>query len=271
MRMVFTQNMDAAIGVMREAGQWLLDSGKEPSKWWDPRNLNTDFLLQHAGAEEFYVGEVDGVPAVAALLQTTQDSGADQPAMYIHWLCVSRAFAGQGLPQKMVEFAAEQAKAEGIHILRLDTDASKYKLRSLYEALGFELVSVKDEGYRSTAFYEMNIMQHGNVEIKKSGIGQFNDGLGVFALRDFTKGEQVMKYNLQTLTEDEYDQLPAAEKHFTHKRHNVIYYYPDPERHVNRHTDPNVYPDFEQDANIALRGIKKGEELSIEKDIKEDF
>lgn len=25
----------------------------------------------------------------------------------------------------------------------------------------------------------------GDVEIKKSGIGQFNDGLGVFALRDF--------------------------------------------------------------------------------------
>ncbi len=110
-----------------------------------------------------------------------------------------------------------------------------------------------------------------DIEIKKSTIGQFNDGLGVFALRDFRKGEIVIKYNLKTLTEEEYNQLPSEEKHFTHKRNGVIYYYPDPERHVNRFSDPNVYPDFEQEADIALRDIKKGEELSIEKDFKEDF
>ena|SRR3989338_10059098 len=110
-----------------------------------------------------------------------------------------------------------------------------------------------------------------DVEIKKSHIGQFNDGLGVFALRDFKKGEAVIKYHLSILTEEAFAQLPAAEKHFTHKRGDVIYYYPDPERHVNRHEDPNVYPDFEQSADIALRDIKKGEELSIQKEAKEDF
>ena len=93
----------------------------------------------------------------------------------------------------------------------------------------------------------------------------------MFALRDFQKGEVVIQYNLTTLTEEEYIQLPAEEKHFTHKRNGVIYYYPDPERHVNRYKDPNVYPDFEQGADIALRDIKKGEELSIQEDIKEDF
>ena len=114
-------------------------------------------------------------------------------------------------------------------------------------------------------------MDFDNVEIKKSGIGQFNDGLGVFALRDFKKGEVVIKYNLTTLSEEDYKNLPASEKHFTHKRHGVIYYYPDPERHVNRYKDPNVYPDMEQEADIALRDINKGEELSIQEDIKEDF
>ena len=118
-------------------------------------------------------------------------------------------------------------------------------------------------------FMETHIF--GDVEIKASGIGQFNDGLGVFALRDFKNGEVVIKWNLAVLTEEAFTQLPAAEKHFTHKRGDAIYYYPDPERHVNRQEDPNVYPDFEQGADIALRDIKKGEELSIQKEAKEDF
>lgn len=111
----------------------------------------------------------------------------------------------------------------------------------------------------------------GHVIIKKSGIGQFNDGLGVFACRDFKKGEIVIEYKLTNLTEEGYAELPTEEKHFTHKRKGVIYYYPDPERHVNRFEYPNVYPDFEQGADIALRDIKKGEELSIQEDVEEDF
>ncbi len=117
----------------------------------------------------------------------------------------------------------------------------------------------------------MEQKQFDDVEIKKSDIGQFNDGLGVYALRDFKKGEVVIQYHLQKLTEEEYQQLPAAEKHFTHKRMGVIYYYPDPERHVNRYKDPNVYPDLDLQADVALRDIKKGDELSIQDDFEEDF
>ncbi len=117
----------------------------------------------------------------------------------------------------------------------------------------------------------MNKQIFGDVEIRESGIGQFNDGLGVFAFRDFKKGEVVIQYNLKTLTEEEFKNLPASEKHFTHKRYGIIYYYPDPERHVNRYEDPNVYVDYELDADVALRDIKKGEELSIQADFKEDF
>lgn len=110
-----------------------------------------------------------------------------------------------------------------------------------------------------------------DVEIKKSHIGQFDDGLGVFALRDFKKGEVVIKYNLKALTKEEYRNLTSSEKNFTHKRKGVIYYYPDPERHVNRSKEPNICVDFERGADIALRDIAKGEELSIQEDLREDF
>lgn len=111
-----------------------------------------------------------------------------------------------------------------------------------------------------------------DVQLKKSGIGQFEDGLGVFANRDFKKGETVIKWNLKILTEEQYQQLSTYEReNFCHKRSGICYYYPDPERHVNRFKDPNVVPDFEKEANIALRDIQKGEELSILDSAQEDF
>ena len=42
-------------------------------------------------------------------------------------------------------------------------------------------------------------------------------------------------------------------------------------RHVNRSSHPNVSPDFEKKANIALRDIAKGEEIFIAQEAIEDF
>lgn len=162
---VIRQHIDDAIFVMRKAGQWLVDSGKNPSKWWQLDNLNKDFLLQYATPEEFYVLYKDNVPAAAAILQLTQNSqdwervdhGKPQPAFFIHWLCVDHAFSGQGLPQKLVDYAAQKAKENNIALLRVDTNASETKLRELYEELGFQLVGIVDEGYRQTAFYQKEV------------------------------------------------------------------------------------------------------------------
>ncbi len=97
-----------------------------------------------------------------------------------------------------------------------------------------------------------------DVELKKSGIGQFKDRLGVFAKRDFKAGI-VIKWNLKSLTDKQYHELPFYEKeNFCHKREGTLWLYPDPERHVNRFKNPNVVPNFELQANIALRDIKKG-------------
>jgi hypothetical protein len=111
-----------------------------------------------------------------------------------------------------------------------------------------------------------------DVSVRKSGIGQFEDGLGVFANREFKKGEIVIKWNLKALSQEEYNKLTEYEKNnFCHKRNGIQYYYPIPERYVNRFKNPNVVPDFEKEANIALRDIKQGEELFILDTIQEDF
>lgn len=116
------------------------------------------------------------------------------------------------------------------------------------------------------------IKDFGDVEVRESHLKQFPDGLGVFVKKDFKKGDIVIRWHLKIISKEEYEKLPKEERQeFTHKRDNQIIFYPDPERHVNRSENPNVYPDFEKEADIALRDIKRGEELSIPKEVKEDF
>lgn len=159
------QDIDQAISVMRKVGKWLLETDKNPSKWWRPENLNSKFLLQYAKPEEFYVALIADKPAAAAVLQFNQnaqdwqsiDKDEAQKVLYIHWLCVDRQFAGMKLPKIIIDFASNKAKEENVKLLRVDTNANEVKLRKLYEDLGFYLVAVEQEDYRKTAFYQKKI------------------------------------------------------------------------------------------------------------------
>jgi ribosomal protein S18 acetylase RimI-like enzyme len=140
-------------------------SESRASEAWRPENLNREYLLQWAKPDEFFVGKVGGVPAVAAIVQREQtaqdwssvDKGVSKPAIYVHWLAVSREFSGHDLPAAMMEFATMQARSAKVPVVRVDTNASETKLRSLYERLGFHLVGLAEEGYRTTALFEMPV------------------------------------------------------------------------------------------------------------------
>lgn len=124
----------------------------------------------------------------------------------------------------------------------------------------------------SDLIQEQIIKDFGDILLKESEIGQFDDRIGAFANRDFKKGEVVIQWNLKALSEHEYERLPQYEKvNFCHHRNGIRWLYPDPERHVNRFSHPNVVSDFEKQANVALRDIKNGEELSVADNTVEDF
>ena len=95
-------------------------------------------------------------------------------------------------------------------------------------------------------------------------------GKGVYANRDFRKGEVVVRYNLRVLTKAEYEELPESERMFTHIRYGVIYLYSEPERYVNHSYPPNTHQDFRNDCDVASRDIKKGEMITTDA-TKEDF
>lgn len=83
-------------------------------------------------------------------------------------------------------------------------------------------------------------------------------GQGVYANRDFKKGEIVITYHLKPLTREEFRNLLESEKEFTHTHWGQIYLYSEPERYVNHSKDPNTYQDLTNQCDVALRDIRKG-------------
>ncbi len=89
-------------------------------------------------------------------------------------------------------------------------------------------------------------------------------GKAVFANRDFKKGEIVIKYKLKLLTGKQFQNLSEKEKNFTHKHWDIIYLYSSPERYVNHSDNPNTSQDLKKQCDIAIKAIKKGEEITTD-------
>ena len=68
----------------------------------------------------------------------------------------------------------------------------------------------------------------------------------------------------QILTKEEFYNLPEIEKNFTHLHFGVIYLYSSPERYVNHSSNPNTLQDLKNKCDIAIRDIKKGEEITTD-------
>lgn len=89
-------------------------------------------------------------------------------------------------------------------------------------------------------------------------------GKGVYAARDFTKGEVVIRYALKPLSPQEFDALPEEEKEFTHTHKGKIQLYSVPERYVNHSEHPNTYQDLERQCDVASRDIHRGEMITTD-------
>lgn len=89
------------------------------------------------------------------------------------------------------------------------------------------------------------------------------DGKGVYAARNFQKGEVVKWYNLTPLTQAEFDLIPQDEKKFVHSFNAQMYLFPEPSRYTNHSATPNVTPDYKRMCDVAIRNINKDEMITV--------
>lgn len=98
-----------------------------------------------------------------------------------------------------------------------------------------------------------------NIVVKKSPL----HGKGVFAVRDFKKGELVLKWNLSNLlTKKEMEKLSTKEKDHVDKYGKKYILHQSPERFVNHSCRPNTKSTKLGD--VAIKKIKKGEEITAD-------
>ena len=89
-------------------------------------------------------------------------------------------------------------------------------------------------------------------------------GKGVFAARDFTEGEVVIRWDTkQTLTEIQIQNLPENQKKYLSYVGNGNYILlQEPEKYVNHSCNPNT--NAKDCCDIAIRAIKTGEEITAD-------
>lgn len=96
-----------------------------------------------------------------------------------------------------------------------------------------------------------------DIIIKKSKINK----KGVFAARDFKKGEIVLKWKPKILKKEEIKNLKNSQKHYIYKAgKNKYFLMQPPERFINHSCEANTRT--KNNCDIAVRNIKKSEEIT---------
>ena len=158
------QAVDAAVvqDMLEEAAKWVDALGEI---MWDADELAPGRVDDEIAAGLFFIAEMNGDPAGAVkfqledrlfwpdLSQENHDGSA-----FLHRLVVRRRYKGLGISTALMQWALSRASAMGKHHLRLDCDASRPKLRRLYEGLGFEFHSFRQVGPYYVARYEYALM-----------------------------------------------------------------------------------------------------------------
>ena len=135
----------AILALRTAAERWLADRGIEQ---WHPGEITLAGATSQARDGEWHLASDNGV-ACATLRLLWSDPlwtgiGTQRPAVYVHGLVIDRAYAGQGLGARLLDWATEQGRQAGAEVLRLDCVEINPALRSYYARIGFREVGRRD-------------------------------------------------------------------------------------------------------------------------------
>ncbi len=157
-RQAAPEDTEAVSNVLQEAANWLAQSG---SPMWKGDELSPARISDDVENGLFYVAECDGeiVGTIKFQLEDTLfwPDVSQAESAFVHRLAVCRRFAGGGVSSAMLRFAVERARTLGRCYLRLDCEASRARLRKVYEQFGFRHHSDRHVGPYFVSRYEYEI------------------------------------------------------------------------------------------------------------------
>lgn len=109
----------------------------------------------------FFLAECDGKMAGTVKFQLEDPSFwpdvAQHDSAFIHRLAVRRRFAGGDVSLALLRWAVERTRTLNRRYLRLDCDASRPRLRAVYERFGFTQHSDRQVGPYFVSRYEYDV------------------------------------------------------------------------------------------------------------------
>jgi GNAT superfamily N-acetyltransferase len=141
--------------ILLEAARWLEQGG---GLMWRDDELSLARITADVEAGMFFLAECDGEPAGTVKFQLEDalfwpDVPPAQSA-FVHRLAVRRRFAGGGVSSALLQWAALRTHSLGRRFLRLDCEASRPRLRAIYERFGFRHHSDRQVGPYFVSRYE---------------------------------------------------------------------------------------------------------------------
>lgn len=148
----------AVSSILFEAAAWLEQRGMG---MWRSDELVPEHIARQVGEGLFVLAECHGNPAGILRFQLSDPLfWPDQPesdAAYVHRLAVRRQYAGGDVSSTLLSWAVERTRALGRPFLRLDCEASRPRLRAVYERFGFQHHSDLQVGPYFVARYQLAI------------------------------------------------------------------------------------------------------------------
>jgi len=159
-RQAIPQDIDAVAEILGEAARWLKEQGMP---MWRQDELLPSHIVADVDSGQFFLAECDGVPAGIIRFQLADnlfwpDVPQDDSA-FIHRLAVRRRFAGGEVSSALLLWAIAHTHTLGLRYVRLDCEASRARLRAVYERIGFRFHSNKQVGSYFVARYEYDVTE----------------------------------------------------------------------------------------------------------------
>lgn len=129
--------------ILEEARQWLISKGITDQWRWPAPPEAIAWSIEH---HTTYLAYREGKAIATFILQASDEAtwgAVTDEALYLHGLAVRRAFAGQQIGERLLQLAAQIAKAAGKQYLRLDCWAGNEALSRYYERADFEFRGTK--------------------------------------------------------------------------------------------------------------------------------
>lgn len=128
---------------------------------WCDNELLPESIAADVHSGLYFVAEYDSEPAGTIRYQLEDKlfwpDTPQEDSAFVHRLAVRRCFAGGDVSSALLLWAIARTHTLGRRYLRLDCEASRPRLRSIYERIGFRFHSNKRVGPYFVARYEFDV------------------------------------------------------------------------------------------------------------------